>query len=551
MPHPYHYDLIDHRRPRSAALPSQDWFPLAAQEINAADPITANVAPGMTMLAHISMRGDIRGQVGAWLGAIGSGLSLEGLMAAPPSLGPPHLAPALEYQLLYPHGLKTPWMIGDQPCGSAGLGLGCTGLRFRLSLETAPFFACTYDVTFVDGTGLDDVPSADIARAPSGACIEAVRLKLKPHPPLPLLVLNDLDRGAPPPSGESPIDDPTIRLRLLSPAFATRRPVIRNADLIPAEFWGAMDGSWQRGVFAPRPISFRMLTGAFVTHEGLVFDRDLQPVTGTTRLFEAATVAEMKSEAAAMRGRRDAPWLRGLGVLCKTRAAQNYGHYLIDMFPKAWLAHHLLAFEPLTFIVHDSALMPVIRESLTQIGIRAEAIVATDNAPVLCERLLVIDGLTSHGNYQSPICVQALTDLAAPFPAAPYPKLFLRRLSDRRPLINEAAVERVMTARGFVAVDTGRMTLAEQIVLFKGARVVVGALGAAMTNIAFCPRGAKVVALTAASFPDTFFWYLSQHRGHDYSEIRGPDAAAGAEDEQPWDGGFTMGAADLAYLATL
>ncbi|WP_284945257.1 glycosyltransferase family 61 protein [Acidisoma cladoniae] len=532
-------------------MPSQDWFPMAAQELNAPDPTTAGLAPGMTMLAHISMRGDIRGQVGSWLGAIGSGLALEGMMSAPASLGPPHLSPGLEYQLLYPYGLKTPWMAGGQPCGSAGLGLGCIGLRFRLSLETAPFFSCTYDVTFVDGTRLDDVPSPGMASVPSGPAVEAVRVKLKPSPPLPVLVLNDLDRGMPPPWGESPLDDQTIRLRLLSPAFATRRPTIRNAGLIPAEFWAAMEGSWQRGVFAPRPISFRLLNGAFVAHEGLVFDREMQALAGTTRLFEAATVAEMRAEAAAMRTGHDARRINGFSVLCKTRAVQNFGHYLIDMFPKAWLAHRLLAPQGLTFIVHDSALMPVIRDSLTIIGIRPEAIVATGNAPVVCERLLVIDGLTSHGDYQSPICVQALSDLAERLPAAPFPKLFIRRQSRKRPLINEAEVERVLTARGFIAVDPGQMSLAEQIVLFKGARIVVGALGAAMTNIVFCAPGATVVALTAASFPDTFFWYLSQHRGHHYTEVRGPDASADPALPEPWETGFTIGAADLDYLATL
>jgi capsular polysaccharide biosynthesis protein len=94
------------------------------------------------------------------------------------------------------------------------------------------------------------------------------------------------------------------------------------------------------------------------------------------------------------------------------------------------------------------------------------------------------------------------------------------------------------------------MTFREQISLFKGARIVVGALGAALTNIAFCEPGARIVALTSASFPDTFFWFLSLHRQLDYSEIRGADAA-GQGTETPWDEGFTMSDADLAYLATL
>ncbi|HEX3982800.1 MAG TPA: glycosyltransferase family 61 protein, partial [Acidisoma sp.] len=88
------------------------------------------------------------------------------------------------------------------------------------------------------------------------------------------------------------------------------------------------------------------------------------------------------------------------------------------------------------------------------------------------------------------------------------------------------------------------------IALFKGARIVVGALGAALTNIVFCDAATKVVAITSASFPDTFFWFLSLHRGLAYSEIRCPDVGdAGAD--APWNAGFSITDADLAYLSTL
>jgi capsular polysaccharide biosynthesis protein len=118
-------------------------------------------------------------------------------------------------------------------------------------------------------------------------------------------------------------------------------------------------------------------------------------------------------------------------------------------------------------------------------------------------------------------------------------------------LHNQEAVETLMRQRGFAVVDPGQMTLAEQISLFKGATTVVGPLGAALTNIAFCPRGSKIVALTSQSFPDTFFWFLSQHRGHDYKEVRGLDASGTPAEHQSWNAGFTMSEEDLAFLATL
>jgi capsular polysaccharide biosynthesis protein len=170
---------------------------------------------------------------------------------------------------------------------------------------------------------------------------------------------------------------------------------------------------------------------------------------------------------------------------------------------------------------------------------------------VLCESVVVIDGLSAHGVYQSPICVQALSDLAASIPAGPDAKIFVGRHVRQRPLLNQEAAEAVMRARGFAVVDTAEMTLTEQIALFKGASTVVGPLGAALTNIAFCPRGSRIVALTSQSFPDTFFWFLSQHRGHDYREIRGLDASGKPEEVGLWNEGFSVSDADLAFLGTL
>jgi len=221
------------------------------------------------------------------------------------------------------------------------------------------------------------------------------------------------------------------------------------------------------------------------------------------------------------------------------------------MFPKAWLAARLLGGRSVTYIIHQTDSLQVARDSFTAIGINPFAISVTDHQPVQCEQLVVIDGLSSHGVYQSPLCVQALTELAEPVPAAPYPKLFVTRDARDRRLHNQEAVEAVLRDSGFAIVEPGLMTLTEQISLFKGASVVVGALGAALTNIVFCPRGSRIVALTAQSFPDTFFWFLSQHRGHDYREVRCPDISGKPEEPGSWNAGFTLRDEDLAFLATL
>jgi capsular polysaccharide biosynthesis protein len=496
------------------------------------------------------MRGDVAGRSGTWVGEPGSRLAIEAILLAPAAAGPPHLAPSVESQLIYPKGLTTPWTPAGRPCGSAGFALSCLGMRFRLTAETAPFFNCQYDIAFTDGTRQDEVPGGEIALSPSGAAVEAIRLRVISREPVPLVVLNDLPDTPAPGELETAGADPAVRLRLQSPAFATRMPEIRNAAAIPAGSWQAMAVSFNRRVFGGRNVTFRLIEDAVVAGEGIVFDRDLNLVRGTSRLMSDAVVDQYRQITQEGRG----PGMRriaGMSVLCKTRNPNNYGHFLMEMFPKAWLTARLLTNRPVTYLIHQTNLVPVAQDALTRIGINPYAISVTDDQPIHCESLIVIDGLTSHGVYQSPICVQALSELADRIPAAPYPKIFASRHARDRRLLNQEAVEAALRERGFAIVDTGLMSLAEQISLFKGASTVVGPLGAALTNTAFCARGSKIVALTAQSFPDTFFWFLSQHLGHDYMEVRGTDSSGTPDVPQSWDAGFSISEEDLAFLATL
>lgn len=524
--------------------------PMAA---GAAPAALAETTPAAAnMLAHISMRGNVLGRVGEWLGEPGSGLGIEALMLAPATPGPAHLNPVPEYQLLYKDGLRTPWTPAGQLCGSAGIGLAIQGLRFRLNPDSVGFFDCRYDVAFSDGSRHEDLPGAEEITASAGATVEAVRLHIRPRAePMPLIVLNDIAVDHPPTWKDTDrADDQTIRLRLASPAFGTQRPTIRNEPLTPAQSRNLMELSFSRAVFPPRSVTFRIVENALVMPEGIAFDPDLTILAGTERLHSEETVAACQAAARQARGSNPRR-ITGLTVLCTGAAAHNYGHFLMEMFPKAWLGTRLFGQRVPSYLVRSNDLLPIVQEAFANIGINPFAVMTLDRAPVECEALIVIDGLTEHGVYQSPLCLQAIRSLAERVPAAPYRKLFIPRASPQRALKNQDAVEALMRERDFTIADPGRFSLVEQIALFKGASTIVGPLGAALTNAAFSPRGAHVVALTPQSFPDTFFWFLCQHAGHRYEEIRGLDATGQPDAENSWNEGFSLSEDDLAYLATL
>jgi len=86
------------------------------------------------------------------------------------------------------------------------------------------------------------------------------------------------------------------------------------------------------------------------------------------------------------------------------------------------------------------------------------------------------------------------------------PKLFIRRRTKLRRLVNEEEIEAALVTRGFVAVEPERLSLEEQIAAFSNAAMVVGATGAAITNVMFCRPDCPTLVLMPR-FRQTAYWY--------------------------------------------
>lgn len=86
------------------------------------------------------------------------------------------------------------------------------------------------------------------------------------------------------------------------------------------------------------------------------------------------------------------------------------------------------------------------------------------------------------------------------------PKLLLRRRMKVRNVGNEDEIEARLVARGFVVVEPERLTLEEQVRLYSRAAMVVGATGAAITNLVFTQPDCPIVVLMPR-FRATAYWY--------------------------------------------
>ena len=88
--------------------------------------------------------------------------------------------------------------------------------------------------------------------------------------------------------------------------------------------------------------------------------------------------------------------------------------------------------------------------------------------------------------------------------------------SPRRMMRNEAALMRFLESEGVAIVVPGSLSVTDQISLFSGARIVVGAHGGGLTNIVFCPDDAVVYELLQSGYLNPCFNRLAQAKGLDY-----------------------------------
>ncbi|OYD82287.1 glycosyltransferase family 61 protein [Azospirillum brasilense] len=345
------------------------------------------------------------------------------------------------------------------------------------------------------------------------------------------------------------LPDGAVILSLTSPGFDAAYPRVVNKGLIPPDVLEPMEWAWTTRRFPERPVRVLRLTDVWVAKEGLVFDRDGTLYRETITQHSAGEVEQARAavlEAIGRGGPVAEPDAGGPVLLCKKRGIGNYGHWLMEMLPKAQLVHRHLPELGARFLVAHAPgqLNDTMAFSLSMLGIDLARTIVADDTPRRFADLLLVDGLSEHGGYMSPLVLDSAEAMAGRVPAAGVEQLFVtRRSTGFRRVVGEDDLIALAQSRGYAPVDPGALTLPQQVSLFKGARRIVGVMGAAMTNIAFAPPGARVVTLAPAGMPDTFFWFIATLRGLDYAEVRclqsGPVRGV-----MPWDTDLVLSARD-------
>jgi len=222
--------------------------------------------------------------------------------------------------------------------------------------------------------------------------------------------------------------------------------------------------------------------------------------------------------------------LPGRSLLLTARGGfRNYYHWLLDVLPRLHLAEaagwRLADFD---HVIVSSQRLPYQRETLRRLGVARRQVVESVREPHLLAEELVLPSLARHQGETMPWSVGWLGRVFAPElgAAGRVPGGGRRLYSSRgdaryRRVENEAELWGALRGLGFERVEAAALTVSEQARVFGEADVVVGAHGANLTNVVFCPAGAHVVEIFSPTYVIPPVWGLCTLKGLQYSYVVG------------------------------
>lgn len=204
--------------------------------------------------------------------------------------------------------------------------------------------------------------------------------------------------------------------------------------------------------------------------------------------------------------------------------AHNYAHWLTEVLPRIATFCAIKGHDNIPLII-DEGLHPNIIESLSLVAGPDREIITLSAGKSIQVGVLYVTSVTgytpfekrnlkirnhSHGLF-SPDAFMALRKKihqeSAGWPIKDWPKkIYLRRNSQIRKLLNSAEIEDALSKKGYSAIDPETLNFSQQVQLFSQVESVVSPTGAAVANIIFCRPEIKISILVAEN-PHSSYWY--------------------------------------------
>jgi capsular polysaccharide biosynthesis protein len=177
---------------------------------------------------------------------------------------------------------------------------------------------------------------------------------------------------------------------------------------------------------------------------------------------------------------------------------KNFGHFIYDSLPSVFIFLSEIVRGTVKLIA--APLKDWQWAFLDRMGIPRGSIIETDERVCKCERLIFPSTLCDNLNFptlltRSMIEYLKISGKGQDREKAPKQIYVSRRGYDNRQMRNEAQLSNALSALGFTRICPELLSVDDQISTFSNAEVIVGEIGAALSNAAFAPEGCRVIEI--------------------------------------------------------
>lgn len=294
--------------------------------------------------------------------------------------------------------------------------------------------------------------------------------------------------------------------------YQALEPAYTSIAKPPAFLFGSVPGAlnqWLFGRFNIGSMGVYRVAGGALSCDGLPF------YNGTALLSPQWNTSDKVAETAVGKSditdwSRPTRFIEGDVVSITGPGVSVWGHWLVDFLPRLYVLH-LAGYniQNMRFLLPDRAPGYAVH-LLELIGIPASSLLRYDSATELvgCSNLILPSYMRSGNRFKFNFAAAMeflLENIIQRNQLPPSPVQSDRVLVSRgtvraqRTLTNRFDIERLVTDRGFAAIDPTAFSILEQIAIFRSAKQVVGEYGSGLHNCMFSPAGTTICALRGSS----------------------------------------------------
>jgi capsular polysaccharide biosynthesis protein len=230
--------------------------------------------------------------------------------------------------------------------------------------------------------------------------------------------------------------------------------------------------------------------------------------------------------------------VNGRTLVLASTGGDTYFHWITDVLPRLGLARRG-GYDPESFdwVLVNGLTHPFQEETLEHIGISKNRCLSFNKTELAYEiEEALLPSLPGVPGVVPPETVDFLRNTFSTEKNSRSRKIFIGRSGAKhRVLIHEKEIWAQLQNRGFDSVDCGKMSVQEQANIFGSAEVVVGAHGAALTNLVFCRPGTPVVELFSPAYVNPCYRDLCVAAGLRHAAVigNGKDWVLSERHDQP------------------